>query len=370
MSAPEQRKNPNSEEARSRNCPRCHHALAVVTQKGESGAAQYEVDKCQFCAGTFFDAGEASALVGVGAEAAQWKDLWIASPGQPAPIHCPHDGTRMTVHVLAFEGEDVEVDHCETCQGLWLDRNEVEALREVVTAAGDKARRRLEGEERPGVALYLFQLFTNLPLEVWHPLRTRPVTVFALVATLIAFFIFQVLFAGEMQLGSGGWMMIPQQVMNGTNVHTVVTAAFLHGDVAHLLGNLYFLWLFGDNVEDRLGWRKFTAIYAAALVAGSLSHLLSTTESMRPFLGASGAVAGLMGAYFVLFPKVQVWMVLAFIRFRMSAKWYLGLWALFNVAMQILGGDGVAWLAHLGGFVVGAGIAAVARQSVALKSSV
>lgn len=151
---------------------------------------------------------------------------------------------------------------------------------------------------------------------------------------------------------------------------TLLTCAFLHGGWLHVIGNLWFLHIFGDNVEDRFGHFGYLAIYLGCGVVASLSHLAVDPGSMVPTIGASGAVAGVMGAYFVLYPRARVLaLVPAFVIFftvAVPAPVFLGIWFLiqfFQGAASISAAQqaGVAWWAHIGGFVAGAAVAGVAR---------
>ena len=143
----------------------------------------------------------------------------------------------------------------------------------------------------------------------------------------------------------------------------VVTHMFMHGGWLHLLGNMWFLWLFGDNVEDRLGRGRFALLYAAAGLVALASQVLAEPGSPIPMVGASGAVAGVLGAYLVLFPRasVQVLLPLGFVLLPMlwQARVFLGLWLGTQVvnALVTANGPGVAWWAHIGGFLVGMALA-------------
>lgn len=147
-------------------------------------------------------------------------------------------------------------------------------------------------------------------------------------------------------------------------VLTLLTCIFLHGGWMHFLGNMWFLHIFGDNVEDRYGHLGYLLMYLACGVAASLAHFLSTPESTIPTLGASGAIAGVMGAYFISYPRAQVVTLLPlFIIWQIivvPAPLFLGFWFLiqaFQGTMSIGNAEaaGVAWWAHVGGFVVGLG---------------
>lgn len=137
---------------------------------------------------------------------------------------------------------------------------------------------------------------------------------------------------------------------------TYVTYAFLHGDIWHLGGNMLFLWVFGDNVEDALGHFRFLAFYLACAVAGAFLHGSIGPESQVPLIGASGAIAGVVTAYLILHPRVKIW-VLAFgrIPLRVPAYITLALWIAFQVFMFLAGGEEqISWACHVGGIVVGA----------------
>lgn len=137
---------------------------------------------------------------------------------------------------------------------------------------------------------------------------------------------------------------------------TYISYAFLHGDIFHLGGNMLFLWVFGDNIEDALGHVKYLIFYLLCAIAGALLHGLAAPDSTVPLIGASGAVAGIISAYLILHPRVKVW-VLAFARIplRIPAWICLALWIVFQFLMFFAAGeDQVSWAAHVGGIVAGA----------------
>jgi len=137
---------------------------------------------------------------------------------------------------------------------------------------------------------------------------------------------------------------------------TLVSYMFFHGDVFHLLGNLLFLWVFGDNVEDALGHMKFLVFYLLCGVAGGLLHTAISSESGTPLIGASAGVAGIIAAYLMLHPRVNLWiLVMRVLPLRVSAAFALGLWILMQVIMVLMPQVGpVAWWAHIGGLIAGA----------------
>ena len=146
-------------------------------------------------------------------------------------------------------------------------------------------------------------------------------------------------------------------------VATLVTSMFLHGGWMHLLGNMLYLYVFGDNVEDRLGHAGYAAFYLLAGIGASLTEVYFQQDSIAPLIGASGAIAGVLGAYFLLYPRSRVLTVIPLVIFypivEVSAFFFLGFWFLMQFVQAYLfagaaAGGGVAWWAHAGGFVAGA----------------
>ena len=162
----------------------------------------------------------------------------------------------------------------------------------------------------------------------------------------------------------GGSVLAPDQLLQVPEGLTLFTYQFLHGDVLHLLSNMLFLWVFGDNVEDAMGHIKFLAFYLLCGVAGGLAHAFMLPDSRLPLIGASGAVAGVIAAYLILHPRVRVWVLaFRFIPLRITAAWVLGVWVITQFVMiAIAPSDQVAWWAHVGGMVAGAVLVLVLRR--------
>jgi membrane associated rhomboid family serine protease len=137
---------------------------------------------------------------------------------------------------------------------------------------------------------------------------------------------------------------------------TFVTSSFLHGDIWHLAGNMLFLWVFGDNVEDAVGHWRFILFYLLCAVGGGVAHVIVAAGSDNALIGASGSVAGVIAAYMILHPRVKIWILLLFrIPMRLRTIWVLGFWILWQLYNFLFGAEGeVSWAAHLGGFLTGA----------------
>ena len=154
---------------------------------------------------------------------------------------------------------------------------------------------------------------------------------------------------------------------------TFVTSMFLHGSWMHVIGNMWYLWIFGDNVEDRVGHGRFIVFYLLCGIAAALGQILIEPDSMLPTIGASGAIAGIMGAYFVLYPRSRVLTLIPLVIFweviELPATMLLGFWFLMQLfsagAIAVTastGGGGVAFMAHVAGFLCGAGGIFLFRQ--------
>jgi membrane associated rhomboid family serine protease len=170
--------------------------------------------------------------------------------------------------------------------------------------------------------------------------------------------------AGEGCGTEGGELRSDQPFPDKSVPLSVLTSMFLHGDLVHLGGNLLFLWIFGNNIEDHLGPARYLLFYVVAGVVATLAHVALNLDSTIPMVGASGAIAGVMGAYLVWFPDAPVRTLVAFFfitLIRVRAKWVLGFW--FVLQFFTSPNSGVAWAAHVGGFVFGVVVALIVRAS-------
>ena len=213
-----------------------------------------------------------------------------------------------------------------------------------------------------------------IPLRDNIPSRHRPIMNYAIIGLNVLFFFLELGTGSHLQEFLTTFGFIPARFFAMAEAHPerlaglylpLLTTMFLHGGWLHLIANMWTLFIFGDNVEDRLGHFRFLLFYLASGVAGSLLHAYLTPNSWVPVVGASGAIAGVMGAYFLLFRNS---MVLVFIPFfilapivEVPAYVFLGVWFLlqfFSGTSSILGaraaeGGGVAFWAHVGGFLAG-----------------
>ena len=206
--------------------------------------------------------------------------------------------------------------------------------------------------------------------------RSFPVVTLALIALNVLAFLVE-LNAGQAFIQQ--WAFIPRRFAAepAEQVHTIFTSMFMHGGWLHLFGNMLYLWIFGDNVEDEIGSLKFLAFYLLCGVAAMMAQFYFSTRSNIPNVGASGAIAGVLGAYLVMFPNARVRVLVYNQVVALPALLVLGMW----IALQVLSGvgsiaatnqtteqGGVAYMAHVGGFVAGLGLALLLRGRGTLQA--
>ena len=207
-----------------------------------------------------------------------------------------------------------------------------------------------------------------LPLSDNNPRRSIPVINFALIIANILMFFWEVSLGPSLERALFGVAFIPARFwvapFAAFNIMTMFVSMFLHGGWLHLAGNMLYLWIFGDNIEDRLGHVRYLIFYLASGIAATLAHALASPASRLPSVGASGAIAGVLGAYLLLFPKQPVTTVIPIFMFitvrQIPAVFLLGIWFILQLftGAAVVGANasdvgGVAYFAHVGGFVAG-----------------
>jgi len=200
-----------------------------------------------------------------------------------------------------------------------------------------------------------------IPLRDVIPSRTTPfITVAIIVVNALAWF-FELALPREVL---PAFLQVYGVVPAEFSAATLITSMFLHGSWSHVLGNMWYLWIFGDNVEDRMGHLRFLIFYLLCGIVAALGQVAMNPQSTLPTIGASGAIAGVMGAYFVLYPQSRVLTLIPLIIFwevvEMPAIFLLGFWFVMQLfsagAIAVTsntGGGGVAFMAHVAGFVTG-----------------
>ncbi len=209
------------------------------------------------------------------------------------------------------------------------------------------------------------------PISDTNPRQRTPIVTWILIAACIAVFIHQVQLTpeagqafvyayGMIPATLFGYSVLPPEVMQVSPEVSVITSMFLHGGILHLAGNMLYLWIFGDNVEDAMGPVKFLLFYVICGIVAALTQAFISPESEIPMVGASGAISGVLGAYLFMYPRagVQIFVFLGIIIrvFTVPAMIVLSLWFALQLASGVMtppGEPGVAFWAHIGGFVAG-----------------
>jgi membrane associated rhomboid family serine protease len=229
-------------------------------------------------------------------------------------------------------------------------------MRPAYSASAPRSGERLDSRGEHGSQKLL------IPLRDINPTRRAPVVTYALIALNLAVFAYQFLLLapGQNELFVRRHGVIPLFLFSGygPSVSTLFTSMFIHGGLLHLLSNMWFLHIFGDNVEDALGHVRFAMFYLFAGISAALVHGLTDTASQLPMVGASGAISGVLGAYLLMFPQARVVTLFFVLLLELPALlfilgWFL--WQVFSGFGELSGsqGLGVAFFAHVGGFLAG-----------------
>jgi len=203
-----------------------------------------------------------------------------------------------------------------------------------------------------------------IPLRDHNPRTRAPVVTVSLIVVNVIVFLYE-LSLGESQLKllierAGA---IPIEIVNMVDVRprdvlplpgSILTSMFLHGGWLHLIGNMWFLWLFGDNVEEALGRGRYILFYFIVGTVAALAQCFSLPDSRAPMIGASGAIAGVLGGYVLLYPRARIVTLVFWWVTDLPAWIFLGIW--FLSQFWVGEGSGVAWMAHVGGFLAGIGL--------------
>jgi membrane associated rhomboid family serine protease/Zn-finger nucleic acid-binding protein len=371
---------------KTQHCPRCQIPLSRVQHLEAESAL------CGRCRGLFLTARDQSSTMG--------KELGLltTAPQVQVPfearIECPSACALMESRLLQHETHAVTFDRCRVCKGLWLDGGEIQLIRQITSVkrttvrleraatkerdAINLAKRQLQLDKAEVVggddevmaktsgAWWLFSFITQLPLEGHNPVYRVPIWTWAFIISCTLLFISPAVVGME---------LVERFVFRPTDLEAfpsgfmkMISTSFLHGSWLHLLGNMYFLKVFGDNVEDRLGRLWFPLFYVGADLVGSIIYVLTTTDPSTPVVGASGAISGLLGGYLVFFPDARIsvapQLLTLFRQIHVRALFYLPFWLVLQFLYSAVSGGGVAWWAHIGGFAGGFALAGLALRLI------
>ncbi len=328
------------------NCPQCrHHLLKPLRHEN------VRLDACTHCGGVWFDPNELDIVLhrydpNYRREGSIAKKLGPKVIGSPKK--CPRCQVSLTTHEFE-QGSDLKIDLCHSCNGVWLDKGELDHAK--IFYEIPEAKERIEKEIN--WAHWLFQFIANLPVEFNVEPRRFPIVTVSLLI-LNALLLFPVLNSEQIWFQ---WGLIPGDIGSLKWFVTLLTHQFLHGGWAHLIGNMYFLYILGDNVEDAMGRTLFLLFYLGCGLFAGLTHVIYEFgiggPVNIPLVGASGAISGVMAAYVYIFRKAKLTFMLLIFPFKMAPIWYFGIWIGTNIVFLVMGVPEVSWAAHLGGFVAG-----------------
>ncbi|WP_322864933.1 rhomboid family intramembrane serine protease [Aquicoccus sp. G2-2] len=201
------------------------------------------------------------------------------------------------------------------------------------------------------------------PIRDHNPSGSTPYVTYALIALNVLVFLSNLTLLDNpraMTIFYFNWGIVPARISAGQGYETLLTSMFLHGGFMHIFGNMLFLWIFGDNMEDQMGHTGFALFYLACGLGAGMAHVMMQPGSLVPTVGASGAIAGVMGGYLLLFPRAKIDILFIFIVFfkiftipawTMLAVWFVV--QFFGGLTADVNGGGVAYWAHAGGFILG-----------------
>ena len=338
-----------------KGCPQCRHASLEAIHAQHSDA-----EVCVRCGGVWFDAGGLARAIRSHAPEAAANAPIADQAGSPIGVserQCPVCRVPLALHRLS-DANPLVIEICPDCSGVWLVEGALAQAKARHELPG--AREKIDADRTWGDCF--FQFLAGLPVEFNIPPRRVPVVTYSLIAA--NGIVFQLMWLWPF-LEVGPLLdlaLYPSKLWQAAWYGTLISSQFLHSGSIHLLGNMYFLWILGDNVEDVLGRWAFLGFYLAAGAVGGLLFSLLNFQLDAPVVGASGAISGVLGAYAVLFRRSRLTFMLVFWQFKLSAPIYVLIWSAFNLGGWLLESPGVAWEAHLGGLAFGLAVGLVAYR--------
>jgi membrane associated rhomboid family serine protease len=367
-------------------CPACQNKLKAFHFAG------YDLDACLRCRGVWFDDGEFLGFTKKISESVESEDKrTLFKPrhviGSETVLDrrirtCPRCGTAMKQYNYAYDS-NIFLDRCPQCGGIWTDAGEIRRVAvhlkkdPRVEAIGASLLKNKKHKDAGGIGDFLM---TPMPYVAFAPRLILPlcddltrrcipwvtISLIALCSLIFSYVFFPV---GDIKSFYDTFAYKPVNLIS----IGLLSSIFLHGGWLHLIGNMYFLWLFGDNVEDRQGWWKFALFYLAAGLVANLFYTIFHAASTTPLVGASGAIAGVMGAYIVYHPRANIKTLMFYRVMDIPAGFYLGFWFLLQVIYGSVESisfiSNVAYTAHIGGFLFGLGFALIDKYIFSRKSS-
>lgn len=343
-------------------CPCCSTETLVAYSIDD-----HELEKCTTCEGIWFDEPELMAYIEAHAEDSTkaFKLISEESHRGESARYC-HDCQKPMVKHELLENHSTEIDACHSCNTFWIDIEEIKHVQH----SHDLRAALADIHKGFTWRSWFFELLFRMPVEYnSQPKKTPWVTYILILINILLFstrFISPSLEAWTFENLS----TVTPIVDYSQFFASLVSAQFMHLDLMHLIGNLYFLWIIGDNIEDALGKRKYLLAY---MICGTIGMLLEVAFALLQdrtmfLMGASAAVSGLFGMYVIWFRHAKLSVMVIVYQFRLPAIWFFSIWLLTNVIGFVWQSGNVAFLAHLGGFFAGL-LFALAYKSTVYKKN-
>jgi len=336
-------------------CPVCRIELGIFS------SGNHKTLQCNVCKGVFLTKNQ---MYNQFKENSVFFD--IALPASKSKGQCPVDGKRLIRKCVSEDKDTVQVEQCPKCMGVWfnsgdiLEANTILRRRSGTRAARLQAEMTIERAEHDSHTYnkspriidptWWFSVITHLPIEGYNRLFRTPVVTISLMAIYVSLYALG-FFLPSWQDGLS---------LSSTTVYDkpyqLISNQFIHAGAIHLMGNLYFLKVFGDNVEDRLGRPVFLAFFLLTGIFAGICFI-NFSQPGASVLGASGAISGILGAYVIFFPKVKVFIFPNFFKdlrlMKFNVASYIPIWFLWQLIMSSFLSGSIAWSAHIGGLVAG-----------------
>lgn len=326
-------------------CPVCNNQhLDAFEFHGE------EVDCCHKCGGLWFENGELNSALSTADnddDAVRAEENLGKHLGKTR-IHCIHCDIPLERYHLMQEFQ-LEVDVCHKCSGVFIEGHERD---KVVTSP--KVRQLVsELNGKVGFKTWVFQFLSQMPVEFNLKPKTTPWVTYTLILLNVLIFLMHGMSDKNTLWVYEHFSIQAGQLAAGEEPWTLLTHMFLHGGWMHLIGNMYFLYVVGDNLEDAMGRGNYLLSYLGCGIAAALAQLASDHTSMIYNVGASGAIAGLFGMYLLWFRYASLTFMFVVYQKKLSPMLFFAIWLMFNLLGVLMQGQGVAYWAHIGGFVAG-----------------
>jgi membrane associated rhomboid family serine protease len=325
---------------------------------------QQEVDKCQKCNGIWLELGELDSALSIADNDNDQVSLEesLGDKLGKSKRHCHICNQTMTRYHL-MSGFEVEIDTCSSCSGVWLDSEELEK----VTHSPAIANALLELDKPIQKRTWLFQFLSQMPVEYNLKPKVTPWATYSLVLLNFLIFIsYSLGLLGE-SFAYHHFALHSNQVSHWHQLWTLLTHMYMHGGVMHLIGNMYFLYIIGDNLEESLGRGKFILYYTLCGLVAAAAQIIADPNSIIPMVGASGAIAGLFGMYLLWFRHASLTLMIVIYQKKVSPLIFFAIWLVINIVGLYFAGEsdgGVAYWAHIGGFIAGIIIGLMFKKQV------